>query len=254
LGALAAPPAGGVLTENRELLGWRVPRAGALGLLLVTYAAACSFHAGGLWRVRGMIAGVALPAAGAGALVLLLRALQPEVGRDVLVWVGVLPVLGFLVFEPVRVAVAQGAYRRAGALLERVAHLRTDDFGIYVANLRAWPEIRRVEVIGREELAAHGYDQVHRHFEAERGPAERAALRARLVAAPAGGPTRAAEQLLDLMQRRGCDFVLPLGDGAVMTVAVDGFLDRGAFRLALHPVGELSRLVRQVRPGAGGGA
>jgi hypothetical protein len=33
-----------------------------------------------------------------------------------------------------------------------------------------------------------------------------------------------------------------------MTVAVDGFLDRGAFRLVLRPVGQLSRLVYAATP------
>jgi hypothetical protein len=241
MGALAVAAVAGVLSENRDLLGWNVPRAGALGLLLVTTAAACSFHAGGLWRPWQMLVALARPVAGALALVAALALLEPGIGAAALVWAGVLPVVAFLVLHPVRVACAQDPSQRAGALLARLCDLRTDSFGEYLADLGAWPEIRRLEVLERRELVEHGYDQLQRYFRLAPGPADRQALEAR---ASAGGPgARPFEQLLDLIDRRGCDFVLPLAGGAVMTVAVDGFLDRGAFRLVLRPVGQLSRLV-----------
>src|SRR6185436_1316543 len=109
----------------------------------------------------------------------------------------------------------------------RMARLHTDDFDRYVDNLRAWPELRELRLLDAAALAAGGYDQLDRHFRAHPGPADRAALLARL-ARGSDAPSLAAEQVLDLLEQRGCDFLVPLSGGAVMTVAVDGLLDRGA--------------------------
>ncbi len=246
MSALGAAALVAVVSENRDALGGRWPRLGAAGLLLVTYVAACSFHAGGLWRVRGMLGRLALFAAASLLLARALAALVEGAPADLAVWASVLPVIAFLVLDPIRVAVTQNELRRADALLGRLARLRTDDFERYVENLRGWPELREVKVLTAAELAAGGYDQMDRHFLAHPGPADRAALLARL-ARGSTAPSLAAEQVLDLLEQQRCDFLVPLSAGAVMTVAVDGFLDRGALRQALYPIAELSRVLHARR-------
>jgi hypothetical protein len=239
--ALAAGAVAGVVSENRELLGVALPRTGALGSLLVAYAAACSFHAGGLWRLRpmvGRLVGVALAAA---ALACALAAIQRGVPAATLAWIVVLPPVAFLAVEPARLLLCRDPNRRAGALLARLARMRPGTASAMLSDLRTWPEFRSLEVVELADLRALGYDQLGGYLAAHPRPVDRPLLAAALASAD-GARARPLEELLDLLERRDADLIASLGPSRILLLAIDGFIDPGAVRLALDPIVDRIRI------------
>jgi hypothetical protein len=249
---LASGAAVGVVSENRELLGVWLPRTGALGLLLVAYAAACSFHAGGLWRVSTMAARLAGIVLAASALALSVRVVERTAPIAALVWTAALPPFAFLAFEPARLLLCRDPNRRAGALLARLASVRTGDAPATLDALRAWPELRGIDVAATADLRAVGYEQLGPYLAANPRALDRSLLDAARADAD-GWQARPFEEIADLLDRRDADLIAPLGPDRVLLVAVDGFIDPGAVRLVLDPIVQLVRHEDE-RPSAWGSA
>jgi hypothetical protein len=235
----------GVASDWVLALAFQGPQLGAAGVYPLLYLVASSLHGQGRWRFRDslwrLFEIVAL-AAVAGVLVVLL---DPHMHALDGVVVVVVIAFGVMVTDPVRTAIVSGQVGEGDTLLARVTALPTTSLEVFLAAMRAWPEIKSLTLWSRAQLHEQGLDRLEAFFASNPGPAEAEQVRYAVQWQSAGDDVRAAEQVLHLLESHDAQHAVLLPGGAVLLVSFEAFLDAARHRAVLPLAGGIAGLLVQ---------
>lgn len=231
-------------TDFRIVHQHRFPRLGALGVFLVVYFLSSALNAQGTRSFRSIIGRLLAAIATIAGLVIGLDRLLGGVEADVAIAVSALCVMGFLTYQPLRLAWEARRRKQRNDLLQRLASLPTSSLDAYLATLRHWPEITVARVLPAAELREQGFDDVQRYFEHHVVLADRPTVRFFTVSCLDPRLASSAEQVLLVLSAYDLEFVYPLDKaGTLLGIAPDPSFDLNTYRHVVEQVAVVARVL-----------
>jgi hypothetical protein len=224
--------------------GVRIPRLGALPVLLALFFGGASLHTAGEWslraRARRLGATVVLALLLAGVLELVRGAdgSLVQLALTAAVLAG-----GALAFEPLRHYLAVSRPQRPDLLLTRLSDLRAHRLDELVAAVAGWPELERVQHLRRDVLGLDTPALAACVLAEAGGVITRAEVRQRLARTTSGAERLALEQLDFVMDGHRADHLALLDRrGDFLAVSFAPGCEPAHYRPTLAIIAALGRL------------